>query len=102
MRVALTSDFHLDMRQFNSQQRWNDFLETFIKVTQEIKKRKIDVYIIAGDLFHKHRPHPGVVRRFLKEISSVDCKVLFIRGNHDSPQILFDKYGGSSWYLYVG
>lgn len=99
MKIALSADFHLDIRQFNNQQRWTDFLDTFIKITHKVKERNADAYVLAGDIFHKYRPHPGIVRRFLKEISSVDCPVLLIRGNHDSPQILFEKYGGDILHL---
>jgi len=54
---------------------------------------------MAGDVFHTHRPHPGVVRKFLREISSLNCPVILIRGNHDSPQILFERYGGDVLHL---
>jgi DNA repair exonuclease SbcCD nuclease subunit len=87
------------MRQFNSQQRWKDYIDAFVKVTKKVRELNADIFIIAGDLFHKYRPHPGIIRRFLKEISSLHCKVIIIRGNHDSPQILFDKYGGDILHL---
>ncbi len=99
MKIALSADFHLGIRQFNSQQRWRDFLDTFIKVTRKVGELKADVYVMAGDIFHNYRPHPGIVRLFLKEISALDCPVILIRGNHDSPQILFEKYGGDTLHL---
>lgn len=99
MKIALSADFHLDMRQFNNQQRWNDFIDAFVKVTQKVEELNVDAYVIAGDVFHKYRPHPGIVRKFLKEISRLDCPVILIRGNHDSPQILFERYGGDTLHL---
>lgn len=87
------------MRQFNIQQRWNDFLDAFVKVTRKAEQCNVDVYVMAGDVFHTHRPHPGVVRKFLREISSLNCPVILIRGNHDSPQILFERYGGDVLHL---
>ncbi|TET64875.1 hypothetical protein E3J49_03095 [Candidatus Bathyarchaeota archaeon] len=99
MKIALSADFHLGMRQFNIQQRWNDFLDAFVKVTRKAEQCNVDVYVMAGDVFHTHRPHPGVVRKFLREISSVNCPVILIRGNHDSPQILFERYGGDVLHL---
>lgn len=87
------------MRQFNSQQRWRDFLDAFIKVTRKVEELKIDAFVMAGDIFHKYRPHPGVVRRFIQEIANIDCPIIMIRGNHDSPQILFEKYGGDILHL---
>jgi DNA repair exonuclease SbcCD nuclease subunit len=87
------------MRQFNNQQRWKDFVDAFVEVTQRVEKNSVDAFVIAGDLFHKYRPHPGIVRKFLKETASVDCPIILIRGNHDSPQILFEKYGGDTLHL---
>ena len=92
MKIALAADFHLDMRQFNNSQRWKDFLETFSKVNSEVENRAVEAYVIAGDIFHKYRPHPGIIRRFLKEISTLSCPTILIRGNHDSPQLFFEKF----------
>ena len=91
MKIALAADFHLGYRQFNSQQRWQDYLDAFTKVTKKVEELDIDVYVMAGDIFDKNRPHPGIIRRFLKETSSLKCPIMLIRGNHDSPQILFEK-----------
>ena len=99
MKIALAADFHLDYRQFNSQQRWHDYIDTFAKVTRKVAELKPDAYVIAGDLFERYMPHPGVIRRFLKEVSILDCPIILIRGNHDSPQIFFDKFGGDILHL---
>ena len=99
MKIALTADLHLGFRQFNNQQRWNDFLQTFINLNHKVRESKVDVFVIAGDIFDKYRPHPGLVRRFLKETTSLDIPVVLIRGNHDSPKILFEKYGGDTLHL---
>jgi DNA repair exonuclease SbcCD nuclease subunit len=99
MRIALASDFHLDLRQFNRQQRWLDYVNTFVKVTKRVGELSPDAYVIAGDLFEKYRPHPGVIRRFLQEMSCLDCPIILIRGNHDSPQIFFERYGGDILHL---
>ena len=99
MKIALSADFHLDMRQFNSQQRWIDFLKAFTKVTGEVEKRSVEAYVMAGDIFHKYRPHPGIIRRFLKEINNLSCHAILIRGNHDSPQLFFEKFGGDTLHL---
>jgi len=99
MKIALTADLHLGIRQFNSKQRWQDFLDAYTKLTAKVKELKVDAFIIAGDIFNKSRPHPGVVRRFLKETAKIDCPIILIRGNHDSPQILFEKYGGDILHL---
>ena len=92
MKIALTADLHLGIRQFNSKQRWQDFLDAYSKLTSKIKELQVDALVIAGDIFNTSRPHPGIVRKFLKETAKVDCPVMLIRGNHDSPQILFEKF----------
>lgn len=99
MKIALAADLHLGIRQFNSKQRWQDYLDAYNKLTTKVKELHIDAFVIAGDIFDKSRPHPGIVRKFLKETAKVDCPVMLIRGNHDSPQILFDKYGGDILHL---
>jgi len=99
MKIALTADLHLGIRQFNNKQRWQDFLDAYTKLTAKVKELKVDAFVIAGDIFNKSRPHPGVVRRFLKETAKIDCPIMLIRGNHDSPQILFEKYGGDILHL---
>lgn len=99
MRIALAADFHLDLRQFNRQQRWQDYVDTFAKVTRKVEELAPDAYVIAGDLFERYRPHPGVIRRFFKEVARLDCPVILIRGNHDSPQIFFERFGGDILHL---
>ncbi|MBY9013657.1 MAG: metallophosphoesterase [Candidatus Lokiarchaeota archaeon] len=99
MKIALAADLHLGIRQFNSKQRWQDYLDAYTKLTSKVKELKLDAFVIAGDIFDKSRPHPGVVRKFLRETSKVECPVMLIRGNHDSPQILFEKYGGDILHL---
>ncbi len=99
MKIALTADLHLDLRQFNRQERWKDYIDTFVKVIRKVVELDVEVFIIAGDLFEKYRPHPGVVRRFLKEVSKLNCPIILVRGNHDSPQIFFEKFGGDTLHL---
>jgi predicted phosphodiesterase len=99
MRIALAADFHLDLRQFNRQQRWQDYADTFVKVTRKVDELAPDAYVIAGDLFERYRPHPGVVRLFLREVAHLDCPVILIRGNHDSPRLLFERFGGDILHL---
>jgi DNA repair exonuclease SbcCD nuclease subunit len=99
MKIALAADLHLGIRQFNSKQRWQDYLDAYNKLTIKVEELQVDAFVIAGDVFNKSRPHPGIVRKFLKETAKVDCPVMLIRGNHDSPQILFEKYGGDILHL---
>ena len=99
MKIALTADLHLGIRQSNSRQRWQDYLDAYHKLTIKVKELQVGAFVVAGDIFNKSRPHPGIVRKFLKETAKIDCPVILIRGNHDSPQILFEKYGGDILHL---
>lgn len=99
MKIALSADLHLGIRQFNNKQRWQDYLDAYTKLISKIKEMQVDAFVIAGDIFNKSRPHPGIVRKFLKETAKLNCPVMLIRGNHDSPQILFEKYGGDILHL---
>lgn len=99
MKIALSADLHLGIRQFNNKQRWQDYLDAYSKIVSKIKELQVDAFVIAGDIFNKSRPHPGIVRKFLKETGKLKCPVMLIRGNHDSPQILFEKYGGDILHL---
>ncbi|MCK5628459.1 metallophosphoesterase [Candidatus Bathyarchaeota archaeon] len=99
MKIALAADFHLGYRQFNSRERLQDYIDAFIKVIKKVKEADVDVFVIAGDIFDKSRPHPGLIRKFLKETSRLKCPILLIRGNHDSPRVLFEKYGGDTLHL---
>jgi predicted phosphodiesterase len=76
-----------------------DYVNTFINVTKRVNELAPDAYVIAGDLFEKYRPHPGVIRRFLQEMSCLDCPIILIRGNHDSPKIFFERFGGDILHL---
>jgi DNA repair exonuclease SbcCD nuclease subunit len=64
-----------------------------------VKEFKVAAYVMAGDTFHKYRPHPGIIRRFLEEISPINCPIILIRGNHDSPRLFFERYGGDVLHL---
>lgn len=99
MKIALSADLHLGIRQFNNKQRWQDYLDAYTKLISKIEELQVDAFVIAGDIFNKSRPHPGIVRKFLKETAKLNCPVMLIRGNHDSPQILFEKYGGDILHL---
>ena len=35
MKIALAADLHLGIRQFNSKQRWQDYLDAYTKLTSK-------------------------------------------------------------------
>ena len=63
--------------------RENEIWETFVRVIDQIREEKIELLLIAGDLFHRQP-----LMRELKEVNYLfstlkKTKVVFIIGNHD-------------------
>lgn len=100
MRFIHTADVHLgaqpDAGPLYSGQRGRELWDTFERVLHVCEKEKIDLLLIAGDLFHRQ---PLV--RELKELDYLfsgltHTKVVLIAGNHD--YIRQDSnYRGFSW-----
>ena len=66
-----------------SEVREKEIWDTFEKVIMEIRRRKTDLLLIAGDLFHRQP-----LARELKEVGYLfeqipDTRVVLIAGNHD-------------------
>ncbi|HIT89080.1 MAG TPA: exonuclease SbcCD subunit D [Candidatus Merdenecus merdavium] len=87
MRFVHIADVHLGMQPDRgrawSEERGKDIWRSFEGVIDFIKKEKIDLLLIAGDLFH----HQPLVRE-LKELNYLfttipQCKVVIMAGNHD-------------------
>lgn len=87
MRFIHTSDIHYKMKPDIdmpwAKQREEELSSSLYKITQKIKNEKIDLFLIAGDLFHKH---PSV--KDLKELDFLfsnipDTEIVIIAGNHD-------------------
>ncbi len=63
--------------------RENEIWETFVRVIDQIREEKIELLLIAGDLFHRQP-----LLRELKEMNSIlemleHTEVVMIAGNHD-------------------
>lgn len=91
MRILHTSDWHLGKRLFklDRTEEHHLFLEWLVET---IKTQKIDLLLIAGDIFDTPTPpHHSLEMfyNFLHRISSeTTAEVLIIAGNHDSGQLL--------------
>ncbi|KRN92332.1 phosphohydrolase [Pediococcus stilesii] len=75
LRIAATSDNHFDVNKIDENQM----------VKQQAKfllENKIDVYLIAGDLFNKFNRTLDYVET-LQKLVAPQIKVFFIAGNHD-------------------
>lgn len=87
MRILHTSDWHLGQN-FMGQSREEEHLAFLSWLSKIIETEKIDVLIIAGDIFDTGTPPNYALElyyNFLKELSLSSCKYIIITaGNHDS------------------
>ena len=86
MKVMHTSDLHIGRvlleESLLADQKY--ILNEIIRIAQQ---EKVEVLMIAGDIYDKSIPSAEAVRLFndfLVKLSELECDVLMIRGNHDS------------------
>ncbi|MGN0740529.1 MAG: exonuclease SbcCD subunit D [Treponema sp.] len=90
MRIAHISDLHLGktLHGFSLTDDQSFILQQIVKILIE---NKIEVLLVAGDVFDKNVASIEalrLMRKFLNELVSAKIKVLVISGNHDSPERL--------------
>ena len=91
MKILHCSDIHLGKRPFGtkefSQKRYLDFFNAFEQSADRGIEKKVDVFLITGDLFDKKELSPDTLDRcekvFLK-LKNNNIQVLLIEGNHDN------------------
>ncbi len=91
MRLLHTSDWHIG-KSLHGRSRYDEFqlfLEWLLGTLQE---QKIDVLLVAGDLFDTGTPSNRAQRlyySFLSRVNLTGCsQVVCVGGNHDSPSFL--------------
>lgn len=91
MKILHTSDWHLGQRllQLDRHEEFTLALDWLLEV---IQSEKIDVLLVAGDIFDIGNP-PNQSRQlyynFLRQILRTQCRhVIITGGNHDSPAML--------------
>lgn len=91
LRVLHSSDWHLG-RLLYGQKRYEEFSAFLDWMLAQVKQQRIDVLLIAGDLFDTTTPSnraQGLYYRFLNGVAASSCRhVVIIGGNHDSPSFL--------------
>ena len=92
MRILHTSDWHLGRTLYSKKDRQEEhtaFLDWLLKTIQE---KKIDLLIIAGDIFDTASPSitsQKIYYDFLIKVRTMGCEnVVVVGGNHDSPSFL--------------
>ncbi len=87
MRILHTADLHLG-RQFNGIPLDDDHAAILDQLVATIADHRVDVLVIAGDIFDRAAPPATAVRQFNSFLSRVafdtDAAVVMIAGNHDS------------------
>lgn len=83
MKIGVISDLHLGFRQYGSIEREQDFYNQFESVCQKINEEKVDMVIIAGDLFNTANPTPIAINSYRHGIGCLDADIVCtIKGNH--------------------
>lgn len=92
MKILHTSDWHLGRTLYAKKERLDEHKTFFDWLLNTINREKIDVLIIAGDVFDTASPSSTtqkVYYDFLINVKTVGCKnVIVVGGNHDSPSFL--------------
>ncbi|WP_227676121.1 exonuclease SbcCD subunit D C-terminal domain-containing protein [Psychrobacter glaciei] len=91
LTILHTSDWHLGRRLYG-RMRYEEF-EAFLSWLEEtISAQKVDVLIVAGDIFDTMTPSnraQALYFEFLGRVSKSCCQhVVIVAGNHDSPTFL--------------
>ncbi|MBE0405380.1 exonuclease SbcCD subunit D C-terminal domain-containing protein [Psychrobacter sp. AOP22-C1-22] len=91
LTILHTSDWHLGRRLYG-RMRYEEF-EAFLSWLQEtISTQKVDVLIVAGDIFDTMTPSnraQALYYEFLGKVSKSCCQhIVIVAGNHDSPTFL--------------
>lgn len=90
MRILHTSDLHIGKRlhEFSLLEDQKFILNQIVDIATE---KKIDVVMLAGDIYDKASPSAEnfvVFENFLEKLSSAGKKTVIISGNHDSAERL--------------
>jgi len=89
MKFLHIADIHLGYRQYNSQQRFEDFGFAFELAIDMALEEAVHAVLIAGDLFHKSSINPATLLQAetqLKRLEDQSIQCLVIAGNHDRPR----------------
>jgi len=87
MKILHTSDWHLGQN-FMGKSREEEHYAFLSWLKETLRREKIDVLIVAGDIFDTRTPPNYALElyyNFLKDLSNTPCRYIIITaGNHDS------------------
>ena len=90
MKILHTSDWHIG-KQLHKYDLSEDLELFFTWLIAYIKSENIDVLLVSGDIFDQANPSQAAYKQYydlLKNLISLDCKIILTGGNHDSPTVL--------------
>ncbi len=91
LTILHTSDWHLGRRLYG-RLRYDEFEAFLAWLKETIHLQKVDVLIVAGDIFDTMTPSnraQALYYEFLSHVSQLCCQhVVIVAGNHDSPTFL--------------
>jgi DNA repair exonuclease SbcCD nuclease subunit len=105
-RFIHTADWHIwDKHKYNFfNKRFNKLIENAHKIVDYAIEKKVDVFIVAGDIFHTPNPDENlmkycaaIVARLLKE----KIRVRLLVGNHDSDGLNHSLESLESYLYYL-
>lgn len=94
MKILHTADLHLGVSSYGPLDKETglsgrilDFLDTLDAMIEFASDNEADLFIIAGDVFHKHSPNPTLLGLFSERVMEISshCPLVIIPGNHDLP-----------------
>jgi len=91
MKILHTSDWHLgkNLEQINRIEEQREFIDCLCKT---VKEEKIDLVLVAGDIYDTYNPSAAAEELFYDAIDRLNDRgkraVIVIAGNHDNPERL--------------
>ncbi|MDC8106642.1 metallophosphoesterase family protein [Chryseobacterium sp. PTM-20240506] len=91
MKILHTADWHLGKR-LDRFSRLEEQVQVMDEIVQIADAQKVDLIIVAGDLFDNFNPSVEAVELFYKTLKRLSLNgkrpVVAISGNHDSPNLI--------------
>lgn len=83
MKALVTADLHLGYRMYGLKRRELDFYESCWQVFDIAKAEKVDMILLAGDVFDTTRPPAAAVSALERCVRLHGIETFGIEGNHD-------------------
>ena len=86
MKIVHTADWHVG-KTIRGKHRGEEHREILAELLEFLREEKVDILIIAGDVFDTFTPSAeseNIVYQFLHDVSLMKINTIVIAGNHDS------------------